>query len=96
MSRRCPAEVGRRRPAVTPRAGRDAAALDLEAAIGVEGDGFGEGLALGLEDAGGEGLGRVVVEHRHGLLEDDRAGVVGGVGEVDGAAADLHARSITA
>ena len=35
---------------------------------------------------------RVVFQHGHGALLDDRAGVVVVIGEVDRAAADLHAR----
>jgi len=44
-----------------------------------------------LEDAFGQGIGRVARQDGHGTLQDDRAGVVFVVGEVDGAAARLLA-----
>src|SRR5262245_16996015 len=44
-----------------------------------------------LKSPGGERLGRVVIEHPDRALEDDRPVVVDIVGEVDRAAAYLHA-----
>ena len=41
------------------------------------------------EDAGGEGVGRVVVEYGDGCLGDDRAGVYVFGDDMDGAAGDL-------
>ena len=43
-----------------------------------------------LKTRAASGLGGVVIVDRDGALEDDRAGVIGVVGEVDGAAGDLH------
>src|SRR5207247_8332088 len=55
------------------------------------GDGAAVDAVLRLEDPRRETLGRVVIQDRHGLLQDDRSGVDTLVGEMDGAAADLHA-----
>ena len=49
-------------------------------------NGFGIGFAFLFEDAGGEGVGGVGGEDGDFLLQDGRAGVVGVVGVVDGAA----------
>src|SRR4051812_16880751 len=51
----------------------DATPLDMQPALGVEGDRLRQGLALGLEDTGGERLGRVVVFDGHDALEDNWA-----------------------
>src|SRR5262245_1671457 len=67
------------------------ASCDANAATGDEADDFGERFAFGGEDAGGEGVGRVVVEDRHDALQDDRAVVVLIINEVNGATADLRA-----
>ena len=53
------------------------------------GYGFGIGLVLLLEDAGGEGFGGVFVEDGDGLLQDDDAVVYSLVDEVDRAACDF-------
>lgn len=50
------------------------------------GDGLGVGVAFEGEDAVGEGVGGVLGEDGAGFLEEGWAGVVGVVGEVDGAA----------
>ena len=55
-------------------------------ALPVLGDGLGVGVAFEIEDAGGEGVGGIVGEDGAGLLQEWWAGVVGVVGEVDGAA----------
>lgn len=55
-------------------------------ALDVEADGFGVGEAFLFEDSCGEGVGGVGGEDGDFLLEEDGAGVVGVVGEVDGAA----------
>src|SRR5262249_22548788 len=70
---------------------RDAHAppLTVKAAFGEQPNRLGVGFALLLEDAGRKAVGRVVVEDRHGALQDDGAVVVDVVGEMDGAAADL-------
>ena len=52
-------------------------------------DGLGIGLEFGLKDPCGERLGRVVVQHRNGPLEDHGAVIVLVVGKVDRAAAEL-------
>ena len=60
--------------------------LGFPFALGIEADGFGVGEAFLLEDALGEGVGGVGGEDRDAFCRDDRAGVVGVVGVVDGAA----------
>src|SRR5690606_8793576 len=65
--------------------------LDGDAALGDESDGLGHEAAFRGLHAGRERVGGVVLEDRDGLLEEDRAGVVAVVGEVDGGAGDLHA-----
>lgn len=60
-------------------------------ALPEEVDGLWVGFAFEGEDAGGEGVGGVVVEDGAAVLDEDGAGVVGVVGEVDGAAGDLAA-----
>jgi hypothetical protein len=54
-------------------------------------DRFGIDFAFLLEDARGERVGGVVVQHGDGPLQDDRAVVVVIVGEMDRTAADLGA-----
>lgn len=47
--------------------------LDFQLSFREQPDRFGVGIALGLEDPGGEGVGGVPFEHRDGALDDDRA-----------------------
>ena len=67
------------------------APLALKPAGGEEVDGLGVGQALLGEDAGGQDVGRVAFLNRHAALDDDGAGVVLAVAEVDGAAGFIAA-----
>ena len=97
--RSAPHGGGSRRTARPRRSGRRAAArgrmrapaLEHDAAGGDQADRLGHQPALGGLDAGGEGVGGVVVAHRHGFLQQDRAVVVVVVDEVHRRAAHLHA-----
>ena len=62
---------------------------DLELAGGEEADRFGKRCAFGLEDPRGEGRGVVEIEDGNGHLEDNRAGIVSGIDEVNGAAREF-------
>lgn len=62
------------------------AAFDADAAFGDELDGLRQGFLFGFEDTLGEGLGGVVGVDWDRLLENDWAGVIFVVGEVDSAA----------
>src|SRR5690349_13980476 len=87
MSANC-ARLAGRRPALLIS---DAAAVYAIAAGEDESDGLGIDAVLLYEDTSGEGLDCVVIEYRHGGLDDDGAGIEIFVDEVDGAAGDLHA-----
>ena len=69
---------------------RDSLPVDCEPTGGEASDCFGVGTAFRFEDAPGEGLGGVVVENRHGLLNDNRSVVVFIIGKVDRTSADPH------
>lgn len=66
-------------------------ALDLEAALREKLDRFRVGLVFLHQHASGEGLGGIAFLYGHALLDDDRAGIVVLVNEVDGAAGNLDA-----
>lgn len=75
---------------LAPVLSRDvAAAADLVLPTYRAGDGLGVGDVLFGENAGGEGVGIVGIEHRDGTLENDDAVVEVLIDEVDGAAGDL-------
>ena len=65
------------------------ASLDPHSALGDELDGLGIGLAFGLKDPRGEGVGRIVVQHGDGPLKNHGAVIVLVVGEMDRTAAEF-------
>lgn len=69
----------------------DAAAFDLKAMLGEESYRLWIRDHFFFKDAGSKRIGSVVVENGTGALEDDGAGIVGVVDEVDGAAGDFAA-----
>ena len=66
-------------------------AFDLETTAGEESDGLGNEYAFEGLNACGEDVGRVVIFHRNGFLEDDGAVVVLFIHEVHRGAGDLDA-----
>ena len=68
------------------------APFDQHFAADQKSQGFGIGLAFGLKHARSQDLGRVVVQHRHDLLQKDRTVVVLVVDKVHGAPADFTRR----
>ena len=55
-------------------------------------DGFWKCFAFRLKDFGSKGFRSIDVEHIHHFLDDDRAGVVGAIGKVNGASGIFDAR----
>src|SRR6266571_7239935 len=72
-----------RRQSQTGRAYPNPPAFDFQTAFGEEADGERQEDVFLLEDSRRQRLLRVVFHNGHGLLEDDRAAVHGGVDEVD-------------
>ena len=63
-------------PRFSCRSDSQFAILSFQSPVREQPNRFGIGIALGLEDASGEGVGGVPFEHRDGALNDDRAVVV--------------------
>ncbi len=66
-------------------------AVDLKSSGAVMGDGFGEELAFSGLNAGREGRGGVIVQHRDCALKDDRAAIVLFVDKVNRTAGEFDA-----
>jgi hypothetical protein len=70
---------------------KHSAANDSHPALRDGGDAFGVKLMLGHLDPRMQRLGGILIEHRHGLLPYNRAGIDAGIDIVDGAAGDFDA-----